>query len=125
VRTYAAVNEIVSPDGTSTELGVGNQDTSVDNVDTASAAGSGVIDVAGVAGGLVGDGSKTPWGTSLGGQGACTHDAIELNVINLHGVSYGRGSIHVISEHTFGSAAISATVASSASSSNPLNPSMS
>lgn len=61
--------DAVSCNSTTTELGVGDQNTAVDDVGIRSLASRCIIDVAGRARGAVGDRSKTPGSSRLGSQG--------------------------------------------------------
>lgn len=65
-----------------------NVDTGVDDVDGGSLAGSGVVDVAVGAGGLVGDAAKTPGGTLAGLEGIGVDLSILLNPCDLVLVSH-------------------------------------
>lgn len=61
--------DAVSCNGATAELGVGDQNTTVDNIGIRALASRGVINVASRARGAVGDRSKTPGSSGLGSQG--------------------------------------------------------
>lgn len=81
--TYRAVNKVCSESGTATELSVGGQDTGVNNVDSASRAGGGVVDVGGGVLVAVRNTAKSPCGASLGSEGRGVNLLVLLNVGNL------------------------------------------
>lgn len=61
--------DAISCNGAATELRVRNQNTAVNNISIGALASRSIIDVAGRAGGTVGDRSKTPGSSRLGSQG--------------------------------------------------------
>ena len=69
IGVLGAGDKVGSPNSAAPELGVGGENSGVDNVDTGSGTSSAVVDVAGGALDLVGDAAESPWGTGLGFQG--------------------------------------------------------
>ena len=63
-----SADSVVSESGTTTKLGVGDDDTGVDNVGVGVLSSGRVVDVRGGGTGAVADGTKTPGSTGLGGQ---------------------------------------------------------
>lgn len=67
--SVSAGKDAVSCNSATTELGVGDQNTTVDDVGVRTLASRCIVDVAGRARGAVGDRSKTPGSSRLGSQG--------------------------------------------------------
>lgn len=77
-----------SRDSTSTEVGVGSEDTGINDIDGNALAGGGVVVVGSSGPGLVGDAGKTPRTSGrLAGEGIELNLSILLDVGNLESVS--------------------------------------
>lgn len=66
----STTSSVVAESSTATKVGMSDVDTAVYDISVRAATGSGVVDVAGGARRLVGDGTETPGSTRLGGQSA-------------------------------------------------------
>jgi hypothetical protein len=82
----STTNSVVTKRSTATEVGVADLDTAINDVGVRALAGSGVVDVAGRAGGSVRDSTETPWGTRLGSQSTVSKLGLRLLVAEVHSV---------------------------------------
>lgn len=80
--SVGSANSVVAESGTATELGVGDEDTRVNNVGIGVLSSGGVVDVRGGGTGAVADGTKTPGSTSLGSQSLLL-EAVLVDLLNV------------------------------------------